>query len=216
MRGKKLDIYATEKEQLDQIKKWWGEYGKAIILGLVLGLGGLFGYRYWESTRLAEGQNASLNYEHLLGVASTGARDEAIDAGNAIIVGYPKSTYAKLSALILAKLAVDVRNLDEAKARLQWVIDNSDAGKIKPVAQKRLVQIYLAENNFEDAASLLTQVEPAFENQFSELRGDVFLAQGKLELARAKYKKALEEAQQRGDPGEYIQLKIDNLNISGQ
>ena len=174
-----MDIYATEKEQLDQIKKWWGEYGKAIILGLVLGLGGLFGYRYWESTRLAEGQNASLNYEHLLGVASTGAREEAIDAGNAIIVGYPKSTYAKLSALILAKLAVDVRNLDEAKARLQWVIDNSDAGKIKPVAQKRLVQIYLAENNFEDAASLLTQVEPAFENQFSDENFKIYLYSGR-------------------------------------
>tara|TARA_Y100000588_G_scaffold359841_1_gene419171 strand:- start:363 stop:998 length:636 start_codon:yes stop_codon:yes gene_type:complete len=211
-----LDIYATEKEQIDQIKKWWGEYGKAIIFGLVLGLGGLFGYRYWESTRLAEGQNASINYEHLLAVASTGASDEAIEAGDAIIAGYPKSAYAKLSALILAKLAVDARDLDEAKARLQWVIDNSDDGKIKPVAQKRLVQIYLAENNLEDAASTLTQMDPAFENQFSELRGDVFLAQGKLELARSKYNKALEEIQKRGQAGEYIRLKIDNLSVSGQ
>ncbi len=210
-----MDVYTTEKEQIDQIKKWWGENGKAIMFGLVLGLGGLYGYRYWESTRLAEGQNASINYEHLLAIASAGASDEATDAGNAIIAGYPKSTYAKLSALILAKLAVDVRDLEEAKARLQWVIDNSQAGKIKPIAQTRLVQIHLAEGNIEEAASLLAEVDPAFADQFTELRGDVFLAEGELDKARAKYSQALEDAQERGDAGESIQLKIDNLSVSG-
>ena len=209
-----MDVYTTEKEQIDQIKKWWGENGKAVIFGLVLGLGGLYGYRYWESTRLAEGQSASINYEHLLTIAAAGASDEATEAGNAIIAGYPKSTYAKLSALILAKLAVDVRDFDEAKTRLQWVIDNSNAGKIKPVAQTRLGQIHLAEGETEQAASLLAQVDPAFADQFSELRGDVFLAQGKLDAARAKYSQALEEAQKRGNTGESIQLKIDNLNVS--
>lgn len=211
-----MDVYTTEKEQIDQIKKWWGENGKAIIFGLVLGLGGLYGYRYWESSRLAEGQNASINYEHLLAIASAGARDETTDAGNAIIAGYPKSTYAKLSALILAKLAVDVRDLDEAKTRLQWVIDNSNAGKIKPIAQTRLVQLYLAEGNIEDAAALLAQVDRAFADQFTELRGDVFLDQGELEAARAKYSQALEEAQKRGNAGESLQLKIDNLSVPGQ
>jgi len=211
-----LDVYTTEKEQLDQVKKWWDENGKAVILGLVLGLGGLFGYRYWDASRIAEGQNASINYEHLLAIASAGASDEATEAGDAIINGYPKSTYAKLSALVLAKLAVDARDLEEAKARVRWVIDNSKGGKIKPIAQTRLVQLYLAQGKVEEAAALISEIDPTYADQFTELRGDVFLAQGELEAARAKYSQALDEARGRGNAGEAIELKIDNLNVAVQ
>lgn len=209
-----MDVYTTEKEQIDQIKKWWGENGKAIIFGLILGVGGLFGYRYWDSARIAEGQNASINYEHLLTIASSGASDEATAAGDAIINGYPKSTYAKLSALVLAKLAVDVRDLDEAKQRLQWVVDNSNKGKIKPIAQARLARLSLAQGNTEEAAAIISAIDPAYADQFTELRGDVFLAQGELNDARAKYEQALEKARERGSAGDTIQLKIDNLNIA--
>ena len=211
-----MDVYTTEKEQIDQIKKWWGENGKAIIFGLVLGVGGLFGYQYWDAARTAEGQNASINYEHLLTIASAGASDEATEAGKAIINGYPKSTYAKLSALVLAKLAVDNRDLDEAKKRLQWIVDNSNKGKIKPIAQARLAQLHLAQGDIEKAAAIISEIDPAYADQFTELRGDVLLAQGELAGARMQYDQALEKARERGSVGETIQLKIDNLSIASQ
>jgi predicted negative regulator of RcsB-dependent stress response len=211
-----LDVYTTEQEQIEQIKKWWNENGKAIVFGLVLGLGGLFGYRYWNSARIAEGQNASINYEHLLGLAAAGASEDTTAAGEAIIAGYPKSTYAKLSALVLAKLAVDVRDLDEAKARLQWVIDNSGKGKIKPIAQARLAQLLLTERKFDEAASLMAQIDPSHAKQFTELRGDLFLGQGQREEARAMYAKTLADIRERGGSGEIIQLKLDNLGVAAR
>ncbi|HJP34432.1 MAG TPA: tetratricopeptide repeat protein [Gammaproteobacteria bacterium] len=209
-----MDAYTTEQEQLEQIKKWWNENGKAIVLGLALGLGGLFGYRYWEAARLADGQSASINYEHLLGIAAAGASDEATAAGEAIIDAYPKSTYAKLSALVLAKLAVDVRNIEEAKKRLQWVIDHSQAGKIKPVAQARLAQLLLAEGKTDDAAALITQIDSTHALQFAELRGDLHAAQKEREKARALYSQALAEVRERGGNGQSIELKLDNLNVT--
>jgi len=211
-----LDVYTTEQEQIEQIKKWWNENGKAIVFGLVIGLGGLFGYRYWQAAQIAEGQSASINYEFLLGLASAGASDEATAAGEAVIKGYPKSTYARLSALVLAKLAVDVRDLDEAKARLQWVIDNSGDGQIKPVAQSRMVQLLLSEGSAEQAVALMAQVDPSHRDQFIELRGDVLLAQGEREKARAMYSQALVEARERGSAGDALQLKLDNLSLARQ
>jgi len=211
-----LDAYTTEEEQIAKVKKWWGENGKAIVLGLVLGLGGLFGYRYWESARIAEGQNASINYEYLLSVASNGASDEATAAGQAIIAGYPKSTYARLSALVLAKLAVDVRDLAEAKLRLQWVIDNSKDGKIKPIAQARMAQVLLAEGNVDAASSIVAEIDPAHADLFAELRGDVLLATGKIEEARGMYEQTLDRALKRGNSDAIVQLKIDNLNVAAQ
>lgn len=209
-----MDVYTTEREQIEQIKKWWNENGKAIVFGLVLGLGGLFGYRYWDAARIAEGQSASINYEHLLKIASAGASDEATAAGEAIINGYPKSTYARLSALVLAKLAVDVRDLDEAMARLQWVLDNSGDGQIKPIAQSRMVQLLLTEAEVEQAIALMSQIDPAHNDQFIELRGDVLLAGGEREKARAMYSQALAEARERGSAGDTLQLKLDNLSLA--
>jgi predicted negative regulator of RcsB-dependent stress response len=211
-----LDAYTTEEEQIAKVKKWWGENGKAIVLGLVLGLGGLFGYRYWESARIAEGQNASINYEHLLGIASNGASEEATAAGQAIIAGYPKSTYARLSALVLAKLAVDVRDLAEAKLRLQWVIDNSTDGKMKPMAQARMAQVLLAEGNVDAAGSVVAEIDPTHADLFSELRGDVLLATGDIDQAREMYERTLDRALKRGNSGAIVQLKIDNLNLAVQ
>jgi len=215
-RGMKLDVYTTEKEQIEQIKKWWSENGKAIVLGLVLGLGGLFGYRYWDAARIAEGQSASINYEHLLAIASSGSSDDVKAAGEAIIAGYPDSTYAKLSALVLAKFAVDMRDIDEAKTRLQWIINGSGKGKgkIKPIAQARIAQLYLAEHLVEDAARYMQQIDPAHAEQFTELRADVLLAQGELGQARVLYNQALANSQQQDGRGNAIQLKLDNLNVA--
>lgn len=209
-----MEAYTTEQEQIDKIKKWWDENGKAVVLGLVIGIGGLFGYRYWESARVAEGQNSSINYEHLLGVASSGTSDEATAAGDAIIAGYPKSTYARLSALVLAKLAVDSGDLTHAKERLQWVIDNSGDDKTKPIAQARMAQILLAEGNVEEADTLIGQINPIHTEQFAELRGDILAAQGEPEKAREMYNKTLDLAQQRGITGAIVQLKIDNINLA--
>jgi predicted negative regulator of RcsB-dependent stress response len=209
-----LDAYTTEQEQIDKIKKWWNENGKAVVLGLAIGICGLFGYRYWESARVAEGQNASINYEHLLSVAPSGASDEATATGDAIIAGYPKSTYARLSALVLAKLAVDSGDLTHAKERLQWVIDNSGDGKTKPIALARMAQILLAEGNVEEADTLIGQIDPIHAEQFAELRGDILAAQGEPEKAREMYNKTLDLAQQRGITGAVVQLKIDNINLA--
>ena len=37
--------FETEEQQVEAIKKWWKEYGLTIAVGLVLGLGGIFGFR---------------------------------------------------------------------------------------------------------------------------------------------------------------------------
>ena len=41
--------YQTEEEQIEALKRWWKENGKSIIAGLVLGIGSIGGYRYWQA-----------------------------------------------------------------------------------------------------------------------------------------------------------------------
>ena len=110
-----MDAYDSEKEQIEKIKKWWDVNGTAIIVGLVIGLGGIFGFRYWESSKMLAGEAASANYEHLLVMSQAGASDEATAAADAIINNQPDTPYAKMAALLSAKLAVDDNDYATAK-----------------------------------------------------------------------------------------------------
>ena len=46
-----MDHYVSESEQVEQIKRWWKDNGRALVFGLVVGLGGLAAYRYWDASQ---------------------------------------------------------------------------------------------------------------------------------------------------------------------
>ncbi|WP_025553346.1 YfgM family protein, partial [Vibrio parahaemolyticus] len=57
-----MELYDTEEQQVEAIKDWWKENGKAVIIGAVVGLGGLFGWRYYQDTVIQASETASQSY----------------------------------------------------------------------------------------------------------------------------------------------------------
>ena len=208
-----MDAYDSEKEQIEKIKKWWDANGTAIIVGLVIGLGGIFGFRYWESSKMLAGEAASANYEHLLVMSQAGASDEATAAADAIINNQPDTPYAKMAALLSAKLAVDDNDYATAKQRLQWIIEQPQKTELTALAHARLAQVLLAEGKIEDAAATFDQLSSDSKSRFHELNGDILLAKGEVDAARSAYETALEQAGEFGIDTEPVQLKLDNLNF---
>ncbi|MEM7465287.1 MAG: tetratricopeptide repeat protein [Pseudomonadota bacterium] len=208
-----MDAYDSEKEQIEKIKKWWDANGNAIIVGLVLGLGGIFGYRYWENSKMLAGESASTNYEHLVIVSQAGASDEATTAADAIIANQPDSPYAKMAALVSAKLAVDANDFETAKQRLQWVIDHPKKSELSAIAIARLSQILLNEGNVAASSTLFESLNSDEKGRFVELSGDILLAEGDTDAARKAYELAVLQAEKFGIDLEPVQLKLDNLNF---
>lgn len=208
-----MDAYDSEKEQLEKIKKWWDANGKAIVVGLVIGVGGIFGFRYWESSKVLAGESASANYEHLLVVSQAGAGDEATAATDALISNQPDTPYAKMAALLNAKLAVEDSDYATAKQRLQWVADQQDSGKLGAIAKIRLAQVLLAEGNAEEAWKNFSSLAADTQALFPEQHGDILLAQGNHDEAGKQYQIALEKAAEFGIDTEPVQLKLDNMSF---
>jgi predicted negative regulator of RcsB-dependent stress response len=207
-----VDHYASEQEQIDQLKSWWKENGKSLILGLVLGVGGLAGYRYWDASETARAENASVTYEQFLQMAQAQRIDDAKKTGRAIIDNYADSIYARLSALLLAKIAIDKGENDDARGLLVKLVDDKKDTQIAYIARARLARIELAEGHPEAASELLKGVPANEENQrFTELRGDIMVANGDVDAARGLYLKALVQAETLGLKRDAIQLKLDNL-----
>ncbi len=209
-----MDVYATEQEQVEALKKWWRENAIALIVGAVIGLGGLFGWQYWQSHIDERGAAASIQYESLLITAQAGQHDEAITQGNALISEYSDTPYAVLSRLLMAKVYVEKGDLDAAKQQLQTTLAEADSEETRHIARIRLGRVLLGLGDHSAVESLLQGVQDgAFTASYAELRGDLKVATGDLEGARNAYRQALEAG---SASAALIQLKMDDLGLSSE
>ena len=60
-----MATYETEEEQLEALKKWWKENGRSILLGLLLGVLIIAGWRGWQAYQANRAESASTLYEQM-------------------------------------------------------------------------------------------------------------------------------------------------------
>ena len=61
-----MDVYGTEEEKIEAIKKWWNQNGKSIIAGIVIGITAIYGWRGYINYNISQEKVASIIYEKLL------------------------------------------------------------------------------------------------------------------------------------------------------
>jgi predicted negative regulator of RcsB-dependent stress response len=195
----------TEEQQIEAIKAFLKENGIAIVLGAVIGLGGLWGWRYYSSEQLASKEQASIAYQN---VVEELAQDNAsINSAVSFVSESDNSGYAVLAALQIAKEAVVREDFSEAAKQLKWAAENSD-DVLKSVANIRLSRVYKQQESYDEALAALANVsQPAFDAQVNEIKGDIYQKQGNVDKARAAYSASIESK----DNNALVQMKLDNL-----
>ena len=83
--------YLTDDEQLEEVKRYVREYAPVLIIGALLGAGGLFGWRYYQSYQTERGLKAAGQFA-LLSAALPGVNTKP-QLGSEISLGQrlPKS-----------------------------------------------------------------------------------------------------------------------------
>ena len=208
-----MQEFETEEQQIEAIKKFWKENGTAIILGAVLGLGGLWGWRTYSDSVIESKEQASIEYQKV--VEELSKEGASINPGVEFVESTDNSGYATLAALQIAKQAVERDDLDEAGKQLKWAADNSGDDVLQSVANIRLARVLKQQKNYADALSTLDSVtQKAFSAQVNEIKGDIYQAQGNIDKARVAYSTAIEEKEN----NTLVQMKLDNLaseNVEG-
>ena len=207
-----MDVYNTEEEQVEAIKKWWNENGKSIITGIIIGVIAIFGWRSYENHTATQAKAASILYEQLLVASRKNDPNNIRSIANNIIADYKSSTYAIFSKLMLAKLESESGDLENAEVYLYSILDNASRDEFKHITRLRLIRVLIANNKLESAEKLLTKVK---QNQFSahyeELRGDIFAKQGNVKGAVKAYQKAIANSASSEDAQIILQMKLDDL-----
>lgn len=190
-----MDIYATDEEKVEAIRKWWKANATSLITGVLLGLALLFGAKAWLAYRHKQADQASNIYTQVMDALATNKSQVAIQAGEQLTTNYSSSTYAVLATMALAKFELNRGKNKAAQADLQWALQHADENGIKKIVRLRLVRVMLAEKDYTGAAKTLDGLKDpgAFKAEYDDLRGDLALAQGKTDEARKAYGEALGE-----------------------
>lgn len=211
--------FDSEEEQLEAIKEWLKKNGLPIVLGIVVVLAGTFGWRGWQSHQYQQAAQAAVVYQQMvdgLQRSATNPDDEAaakVVQANAdrLIENWDKSAYADYARLALAKQAVTRNDLDQAADLLQQVAAAPATKDLRHVANLRLVRVYLAAQQLDQAETLLGLSYPeAWQGEQFELTGDLAVQKQDTAAARTAYQQALALLPQ-SDAAVRVQMKLNQL-----
>jgi predicted negative regulator of RcsB-dependent stress response len=190
-----VDLNLVEDDEHEKVRKWWQENRTPIISGVVLGLSIIVGFNWWGEYKTGRAETASMLYMDLLknDAETSKVSITAMDVGQKIIDEYHDTPYAGKAALIVARIAYDNKDIEEAKAKLNWAIDHSDQFETVHAARLRLANILMVEKKFNEALDLLSvEHMEGFESHYYEMRGDIFLKLEQPAKARDAYRAAID------------------------
>jgi len=200
-----------EQEQLDSFKAFWSQYGNIIIWVLILALGSYAGWNYWKTHQRNQSVEASALYDELQTslLANDNAKVQRI-AGD-IRAKYESSAYAPMAALAAAKTAFEANDLKTAKTHLQWAAEHGN-DEYKSIANLRLAGVLLDEKAFDEALKVLNgKFLPQFTSEVNDRKGDVLVAQNKLNEARAAYVAAIAAMDPNAPGRQLVQIKLEAI-----
>lgn len=206
-----MDVNLSEEEQVEALKKWWKENGKSVVAGVVIGLGGVFGWRWWVDHTQGVAEQASLQFEQLnVRMQEEGAA--ATVHAESLIQEYGNTSYALFAALDLAKMKLEAGDSGGARAQYQWVLDTAAEAPIRQIARLRLARVMLDDEDLDGASAVLAKAsDDSFRGEVAELKGDIARARGDLETARQAYAQALEN---NVSSSALVQMKLDDLTVA--
>ena len=191
----------TEEEQIEALKRWWAENGMQTVLAVVLVTGGYFGWQFWGTHQQEQMTEASEVYREMIDVIAGQQPGSLLsDAQQAQVNGiadqlkddYSSSAYAQFGALVKAKLAVDVNDLDSAATELQWAMEANPEAPTQRLIRLRMARVEAARGNIDEALKMVQTGDPAeMKSAYEEAKGDFYLQLGNSDAAFTAYQAAL-------------------------
>jgi len=205
--------YETEEQQVEALKAWWAENGRAVIIGIVIGVLLVFAWMWWNSNQEKKAVAASDNFSQSLEALQAGdhAKVTALAAEKDDHAG---TLYGAYTGLTAARSAVEQGNLEKAESELQWVVDNAELDDVGIIARVRLARVKAALGDAEGGLSVLPKdYSEVFTHLVEEARGDLHVAAGDAAAARTAYQAAMDT--ERAADRDALLMKFNELATVG-
>lgn len=205
-----MEVYSNENEQTDALRNFFANNGKALAIGVVIGIAALGGWRYWSSHQDDTAKTVSAQYQQLTSAMQAG-KPETLEAVNRF-ASENSNTYGALAAMDLAKQYVDAGQLDKAATLLQNGLKDTKDANLQAVINLRLARIQLQQNQADAALKTLDGVKgDGWTAIVADIRGEALLSKGDKQGARDAWSKGVESD---ASPAlkQMMQMKMNNLS----
>jgi predicted negative regulator of RcsB-dependent stress response len=208
-----LDL--QEQEQLDSLKAFWKQWGNLITWLLVIVLAGVAGWNGWQQYQRSQAVKAGAMFDEFDRAVQAADADKAARVFADLKERYPRTAFAQQSGLFAAKLLYDKSKTDDAVAALQWVSANAIEDEYKAIANLRLAGIQAERKQYDEAVKTVAAVtQPAFAALAADRRGDILLAQGKRDEAKAAFEAAFKGLPQTVEYRQIVEAKLNTLGAA--
>jgi len=207
-----VDIYASDEEKGEEIKQWWKDNGRSVILGCVFGAAIIFSGRYWFSYQDEQALTASQSYQELVSLLAQDNMPLAETISQKLLADFSSTPYAIFSAFEMAAYAVKSGDSSSAPFFLNWIMEHAGLAAHKELARLRLAKVLVGDAQYEEALSLILDSDSqAYSSLFTELKGDILVAQGNISEARAAYESTRVNLIEGEPRKQLLQIKLNDI-----
>lgn len=205
-----MEIYSSENEQLDAIRRFFLNYGKIVLLAILLVIAVMVGKYYWQSHKNIAMLQTSADYDQVL-IALELNQDDAVNRAEQYIANQPNN-YGVMAALQLTNFLVKKADYTNAEQQLSRVLTYTKDENLLAVTHLRLARLQKQQKKYDDALKSLDGIKgDSWRIEATALRGDIYLSQGNKEAAKAAYQQAIELAPLK-DEQSMLEIKLNNIS----
>ena len=173
----------------EKVVSWFEENYKSLIVGVVIGLTILFGYKTYLASQNTSQLELSRQFDLAVTSYQKGNNSEILSFSKSNMLENSDNIYTSLANLYSAKIMYLENKLDQSHLFLDHLIINSDDNEIVNIAKYRKAKILIEEMKYEQAHTLLGDDPNNY--QHIELKGDLYYLQNEDDEALRYYNKVL-------------------------
>jgi predicted negative regulator of RcsB-dependent stress response len=205
-----LDL--EEQEQVDGAKAWWKQHGNKVIWGVTAFLLVAAGWRGWQTWTHNQAAEASMLFDQSVQAASLNDLNSAKSAAAQIMENHARSAYSAPAAWLAGRINYEAGDIKSARAQYEFALKHASDEGVRQLARLRLAALHFEDKDIPGAMKLLeAPFDDAFQGLAEQLRGDMLVAEGKSEQARAAYKLALEKLGDKSSLKPLVEIRLDAL-----
>jgi predicted negative regulator of RcsB-dependent stress response len=211
-----FDAY-DDYEQSERVQKWLRQNGLSIVVGIAIGLIGIFGYQQWRNHQASHQTAASGLYQQLQSVLDSGNTAATDGIVQQLMNDYSDTPYALFAVSDRARHQVEAKDYDKALDSLAWAEQHAPSPALKALVELRIAHVQLAKGDAKEALAALDRMPAdSYTIVSQELRGDVLVKLGRTDDALKAYQAAVKAMGPEAQQGNEVQLKIDDLATAGK
>lgn len=150
----------SNKEQADLVKAFWRDYGRWILVAIIIGLLAGFGWRWYQGHEQQKKIAASALYNDMLQTSLVGANEKPVNAAimNDFKNHFPNSTYRVFAEFYMAHQQMKKGKFSAAEKNLRAVVASGANTALKDLARVRLARVLLEQKQPKAALQAVAKV----------------------------------------------------------